>query len=84
MQFSTIFATLATIATLATASPTPCGGSGQCNVGEVQCCNKITKADDPDISGLLNQVGLVIDDVTASVGVDCNPITVIGAGLGSW
>jgi len=83
MQFSTVFSTLAVIAAVAVASPTA-RHAGQCNTGEVQCCNQITKGDDPSIAGLLNQVGLVLDDATVAVGVDCNPITGIGAGTGSW
>ena len=77
MQFTNVFATLAAIATLALAAP-------QCDTAEVQCCNHITKAGDPEAQQLLNQVGAVVDDLTVSVGIDCNPITVIGAGFGSW
>ena len=76
MQFTALFAIISAAATLAMGS--------QCNVGEVQCCNTITGADDPEAQAVINQVGAVIDDLTVAVGLDCNPITVIGAGFGSW
>ena len=77
MQLTTIFVTLAAIATLALAAP-------QCDTAEVQCCNHITKAGDPEAQQILNEIGAIVDDLTVSVGIDCNPITGIGAGLGSW
>jgi len=82
MQFTVFFATLAAVAAVVVAAPHHT--AGQCNVGEVQCCNQITKGDDPEIFGLLNQVGIILDDATVAVGVECNPITGIGAGAGSW
>ena len=84
MQFTaTLFAAFAVLATTALAVPTA-RGAGQCNTGPVQCCNQITDSSDPEVVGLLNQVGLILDDVIVSVGLECSPITGIGAGGGSW
>ncbi|ESK83024.1 hydrophobin [Moniliophthora roreri MCA 2997] len=55
----------------------------ECNTESVQCCNDIKKADDPAVAGLLGLVGAVVQDVTAQVGVTCNPITVLGGGANS-
>ncbi|KAF9484820.1 hydrophobin-315 [Pholiota conissans] len=75
MQFKVI-AALALGATLAAATGSP---SNQCNTGSLQCCASTGKATDPAISTLLGSLGIVVQDVTALVGVTCSPITVIGA-----
>ncbi|KZT30289.1 hydrophobin [Neolentinus lepideus HHB14362 ss-1] len=75
-------AAIAAIATLAAASPVP-GSSGSCNTGPVQCCNSVKSASDPTTAGLLGLLGIVVQDVTASVGLQCTPISVIGAGSGA-
>ncbi|KAK7027356.1 hypothetical protein VNI00_015319 [Paramarasmius palmivorus] len=52
----------------------------ECNTGPVQCCNDIKKADDPAVAELLETVGAKVQDVTAQIGVTCNPISVAGIG----
>ncbi|KAH9476586.1 Fruiting body protein SC3 [Psilocybe cubensis] len=76
MQFK-VLATLALGATLAAATGSP---SNQCDTGSLQCCNSTGTASDGAISKLLGLLGIVVQDVTALVGVNCTPITVIGAG----
>ncbi|WP_394841005.1 hydrophobin family protein [Pendulispora brunnea] len=50
-----------------------------CNVGAVQCCNSVQSADDPSVQALLSNLnGTAAPD--ALVGLQCNPISVIGAG----
>ncbi|TFK51420.1 hydrophobin [Heliocybe sulcata] len=75
-------AVFAAIATLAVASPVP-GNSGSCNTGPVQCCNSVTSASDPATAGLLGLLGVVVQDVTASIGLQCSPITALGLGGGA-
>lgn len=82
MQFSVVFATLAAVAAIAVATPTP--RTGECNTGPVHCCDKVTNAGDADAQGVINSVGAIVDDLTVSVGLECNPFTVIGGGAGSW
>ncbi|KAF8059849.1 hydrophobin-251 [Lyophyllum atratum] len=54
--------------------------AGQCNTGEVQCCNSLKNASDDNVSGLLGLIGVAVQDITAQVGLDCSPISVIAAG----
>ncbi|KAF9267210.1 fungal hydrophobin, partial [Marasmius fiardii PR-910] len=52
-----------------------------CSTGPVQCCNSVQSSDAASVAGLLALVGAVVGPVTAQVGVTCNPISVIGAGI---
>ncbi|KAF9474374.1 fungal hydrophobin [Pholiota conissans] len=76
MQFKALAVlVLGATGTLAAATASP---SNQCNTGSLQCCNSTAKATDPAISTLLGLLGIVVQDVTALVGVTCSPITVVG------
>ncbi|KAF9552094.1 fungal hydrophobin [Agrocybe pediades] len=77
MQFKTLAATLALGATLAAATGIP---AGQCTTGPIQCCASTGHSDDTTISKLLGLLGVVVQDVTALIGVTCSPISVIGIG----
>ncbi|RPD65515.1 fungal hydrophobin [Lentinus tigrinus ALCF2SS1-7] len=57
------------------ATPIP---SSKCSTGNLQCCNQTQKANNPATSLLLALLGIVVQGVDALVGLDCNPITVIG------
>ncbi|EPQ53159.1 fungal hydrophobin, partial [Gloeophyllum trabeum ATCC 11539] len=54
-----------------------------CNTGPVQCCNQVQSAGAPGVTDLLGLLGIVVDGVDAMVGLNCNPISVIGAGGGA-
>ncbi|EGO03590.1 hypothetical protein SERLA73DRAFT_129965 [Serpula lacrymans var. lacrymans S7.3] len=58
-------------------------GSSQCNAGPVQCCNTLTTASNSQAAGLIQQLGLSGVGANVPVGINCNPITGIGAGSGS-
>jgi hypothetical protein len=60
--------------------------SGSCNSGPVQCCSTLYAPESAEATNVLaGLVGVVIDSITAQVGVECSPITVIGRGSGaSW
>jgi hypothetical protein len=60
------------------------GNSGQCNTGNVQCCNKVTDSKDREAVGILNGLGLLLHEIVGDVGMECSPVTGIGAGGGSW
>jgi hypothetical protein len=62
------------LALLAVATPTP--QASQCNTGPIQCCNSLQHADSPSVAPLLGLLGIVVQSVTALVGVGCSPISV--------
>ncbi|OCB87599.1 hydrophobin-domain-containing protein [Sanghuangporus baumii] len=72
-----------TITTTVTVSgaPQPTTGSS-CSTGPVQCCNSVQSASSEDASNMLGLLGVVLQDVNVPVGLNCIPISVIGAGSG--
>ncbi|KAK0191333.1 hydrophobin-251 [Armillaria novae-zelandiae] len=53
---------------------------GKCNTGSLQCCKSVQ---DPKSSAVQQALGLLnipIGEITADVGLTCDPITVIGLG----
>ncbi|KAJ3516278.1 hypothetical protein NLJ89_g1222 [Agrocybe chaxingu] len=75
MQFK--LSTLATVALPALVAATPTRRA-ECTTGSVQCCDSVQSASDPSVATLLGLLGIVVQDVTAQVGLTCTPITVIG------
>ncbi|KAK7030937.1 sc3 hydrophobin [Paramarasmius palmivorus] len=73
---------LATLATLAAATPTRRGGepASSCSTGPIECCNTVTNASDPSATKILGLLGIVLQDLNVLVGLTCTPVTVIGAG----
>ncbi|TFK59722.1 fungal hydrophobin [Pluteus cervinus] len=74
---------------IAIAVPTPNGGGGgggttinqsQCNVGSVSCCNQVQSANHATVQQLTGLLGIVLGGATGQVGINCTPVTVIGAG----
>ncbi|KAI0770144.1 hydrophobin, partial [Fomes fomentarius] len=57
--------------------------AGSCNTGPVQCCNSVESADSAAGSAILSLLGIVLQDVTANIGLDCSPLSVVGVGSGS-
>jgi len=90
MQFKLAAVSAIAFATLATATPTGTGGgsapipASQCNTGPIQCCNSLQAANTPAAAGLLGLLGVVVQDVTALVGITCSPLSVIGVGGAGW
>ncbi|OJT07050.1 Fruiting body protein SC3 [Trametes pubescens] len=54
-----------------------------CSTGEIQCCNSVESAKSAGVAALLGLLGVVVQDVTAQVGLTCSPISVVGAGGGN-
>lgn len=83
MMFAKLF-TVASLAILAAATPTPNASAGTCSTGAVQCCQQTTTATDPAAAAVLGLLGIVLQDVNVGVGLTCSPVTVVGAGGGEW
>ncbi|KAF9007119.1 fungal hydrophobin-domain-containing protein [Cyathus striatus] len=65
------------LATLAAATP---ARRDTCTTGALQCCDSVQAANSPAASSLLSVLGIVVQDVTAQVGLTCSPISVVGTG----
>ena len=49
-----------------------------------QLLSSVRSVSDGAVTTLLGLLGVVLQDVTASVGLNCSPISVIGVGGGAW
>lgn len=65
---------------VAAAAVMPRGGGQQCSSGPVQCCNTVEKADSDTATSLLGLLGIVIEDITALIGLSCTDVNVLGGG----
>ena len=86
-MFSKLFA-ISALAILAAATPTPndappSGSPQNCNTGSVQCCQQTMSSNSTAIAPILGLLGVIIQDVTALVGLGCSPIDVVGVGSGN-
>ncbi|KAM5539728.1 hypothetical protein V8D89_006541 [Ganoderma adspersum] len=54
------------------------GGVGDCNTGPIQCCNNLEDANSPAGLALLAGLGISVQNVVGQIGLQCNPVTVIG------
>ncbi|KAK0199590.1 hydrophobin-251 [Desarmillaria ectypa] len=82
------FSSFAALLTLATAMILPRGGGGGGNgaacsaTGTAQCCDSTENPNNlsPSTTALMALLGIVAGDITATVGLTCSPISVIGVG----
>ena len=74
--------TSTTTVTITSTSPAP--PSQSCSTGSVQCCQSLLPANDSAVSQLLGLLGIIIDDVTALVGITCSPINIVGITGTQW
>ena len=85
MQFKHSILVALAIAILAAATPTRRNEpASSCSTGPIQCCDTVEQASAPSATSILASIGVVVQNVDALVGLTCDPITVIGAGGGSW
>ncbi|RDB27775.1 Fruiting body protein SC1 [Hypsizygus marmoreus] len=52
--------------------------ASQCNPEALQCCDSVKSATQEGVPQLLGLIGIVVDGITAQVGLNCSPISVIG------
>ncbi|KAI0737158.1 fungal hydrophobin-domain-containing protein [Daedaleopsis nitida] len=55
---------------------------GQCATGTAQCCQSTDTAGSKAVAPILGALGIVVQDVSAVVGLGCSPISVVGVGSG--
>ncbi|EIW61046.1 fungal hydrophobin [Trametes versicolor FP-101664 SS1] len=78
--------TFAALPLLAVATPLEARNdapASSCSTGALQCCESTTTAGSKSAAAILGLLGVVVQDVTAIVGLSCSPITVVGVGAGS-
>ncbi|KAI0823839.1 fungal hydrophobin [Trametes gibbosa] len=51
-----------------------------CNTGPIQCCNSVESANSAAGAALLSALGVALQDVSAQIGLDCSPLSVVGVG----
>ncbi|KAF8907040.1 type 1 hydrophobin [Gymnopilus junonius] len=61
----------------------PSGINNSCNTGAVQCCNSLVDSKSAEANVLFSLLGVALDTVSGTVGVNCAPITIIGTGSGA-
>ncbi|THU96841.1 fungal hydrophobin [Dendrothele bispora CBS 962.96] len=72
--------TMTNTVTMTAPGTTVTAPSGQCSVGDLQCCNSVVMANSESGSLLLGLLGIVLQDLNVLLGVNCSPISVIGVG----
>ncbi|KAI0713779.1 fungal hydrophobin-domain-containing protein [Earliella scabrosa] len=78
-----MFSRVAAFSTLATFVAAAAAAGASCNTGPVQCCNKLEDANSAASSAILSLLGVVVQDVTAKIGFDCSPLSVVGVASGN-
>ncbi|PIL34935.1 hypothetical protein GSI_02722 [Ganoderma sinense ZZ0214-1] len=78
-----ILATAASLGGVADGLGDSGSSGGTCNTGTLNCCQTMSSSSDPSTNLLLSLIGVVVHGVDVAVGLNCDPITVIGAGLSS-
>ncbi|THU90640.1 fungal hydrophobin [Dendrothele bispora CBS 962.96] len=76
----TLTTTTTTTTTVTVTSTPTCPPSSQCNTADIQCCNSVQSANSPDSVAALSKLGIVVNDPTTQIGLDCTPLTAVGIG----
>ncbi|KAF9528745.1 hydrophobin [Crepidotus variabilis] len=77
-----IASTLAVFVAAGGPLPVSNGIHNSCNTGPVQCCNTVKNSDTQTVN-FIKEVFGVNAPITGMVGLQCSPISVIGAGSGA-
>ncbi|PPR04604.1 hypothetical protein CVT24_011760, partial [Panaeolus cyanescens] len=49
----------------------------------IQCCNSLNDVSNVDATNIAALIGVAVSDLTGQIGLQCNPVTVIGVGAGA-
>ncbi|KAL7285487.1 type 1 hydrophobin [Trametes coccinea BRFM310] len=84
VAFSTILAAAQSPAesTQSSAGAEP-SSPAMCNTGPVQCCNELQSPTENNTQTILSALGLDPQAIDGQIGLECNPINVIGLGSGA-
>ncbi|CAA7260491.1 unnamed protein product [Cyclocybe aegerita] len=74
-----VFATLFALPLLAAASVLQIR-AGDCNTGDIQCCNSTMQSSTTSLGLLSGLLGLVLPAISGLVGLNCSPLSIIGLG----
>ncbi|PPQ99482.1 hypothetical protein CVT24_005273 [Panaeolus cyanescens] len=56
--------------------------ASQCNTENLQCCDTLQAADNSILSPIFGLLNIIVEPITALVGITCTPINVLGIGAG--
>ena len=79
----TLYSLAASALAFAAPAPQQVGPVGQCNTGQIQCCQQVAPASDVNPALLDGLLGVVIQDVNVIVGLQCTSVNVIGIESGN-
>jgi len=80
-----MFSKLATLIVVSLGALSASAVEYSCGGGPVQCCGSIHNSGSYDINNIASLVGVAISTITGQIGLECNPITAVGAGTGgNW
>ncbi|PPQ71671.1 hypothetical protein CVT24_007824 [Panaeolus cyanescens] len=78
-----MFARASAVAVLALpifAAATVIPRDGDCNTGDISCCNSTMQSSITSLATLSSLLGLSLPDIGGLIGLSCSPISVLGAG----
>ncbi|KAI0808139.1 fungal hydrophobin-domain-containing protein [Fomes fomentarius] len=65
-----------------TNAPEPAPG-GQCNTGQMQCCDTVADSHSAEMSSIISSLGIKLPDAVGLAGTSCSPIDVLALGSGT-
>ncbi|KAF4618932.1 hypothetical protein D9613_009927 [Agrocybe pediades] len=73
-------ASVAVLALPVLAAATVLPRDGNCNTGDIQCCNTVMQSSTTTLGMLGGLLGLVLPTVTGLIGLNCSPLNILGIG----
>ncbi|KAF9562992.1 fungal hydrophobin [Agrocybe pediades] len=53
---------------------------GDCNTGDIQCCNSTAASSSTNLGLLSSLLGLVLPSIGGLIGLSCSPLNILGVG----